>query len=737
MNPTDVIKVEDINSIPHVRIKLKELIGDIEEHSSQSQQIMEGLSDRVKTLEQQLSATYASVTATAQTTAVTDVLPAIGEINKVYRVGNWDGSQFDASAYSEYAWNGSQYVHLSTKTQIGEVFDISAYHATGGELAKYADLAAALDSNNGGGVPQSLQEGGMSVKFVQSSDNKYVQFRYMLQYKNTTAGNRNFTNTANWQGIDVSPSRNSINLVESGGVNQSIVEIRGLLLASSDFEQGTIDSHGEDEESSTRIRTKDKIYLKKDSTITFAPSSAQMISMVLYIGDSSEQIGRWIKEKEKYTVEQDCYIRFLVRNDNGIIPSDFDSTIQIEGLITNCERKINDIEKVLFNSPTNIDYTDFEQGNYNSSGNKGSSTTRIRTSNRFAVTKGAIIVLTVGYDRMINVGKYINNAYSVGSWINISSTLVIDEDCDVVFQVRKTVSSDTITPSECDCSVAVYGYSNMIIDLYNGKKKGTSNYPTKLKYTNKFLSFAHRGDAAEAPENTIPAFVMAYKNEFDGIETDIKFTSDGVCVLCHDDTIDRTSDGTGTISSMTYQQLLQYDFGSWKGEQWTGTKIPTYEEMLLCCRTLGLKVYLEIKTSISQAQADNLVKLAKQYRMFDNITFFCNGSSYSRLTVFRDADPRSRIGYSLMEGVTSISDSVLQDILGLRTGYNEVVVTKYPYTEITDSIINTLKANNLPLSYSVLPADGDINLPAYVNEAITNGVKYNDVLKNSYLSIVE
>ena len=122
---------------------------------------------------------YVSVTATAQTTAVTDLLPTTGAADTIYRVGNWDGSQYDPSVYSEYAWNGSQYVHLSTKTQIGEVFDISAYHATGGTLATYADLSSALDSNNGGGVPQSLQKGGMSVKYVQSSDNKYVQYRLM------------------------------------------------------------------------------------------------------------------------------------------------------------------------------------------------------------------------------------------------------------------------------------------------------------------------------------------------------------------------------------------------------------------------------------------------------------------------------------------------------------------------------------------------------------------------------
>lgn len=71
-------------------------------------------------------------------------LPATGAVDTIYRVSNWDGTQQDPTVYSEYAWNGEGYVHLSTKTQIGEVFDISAYHATGGELAKYADLASAL-----------------------------------------------------------------------------------------------------------------------------------------------------------------------------------------------------------------------------------------------------------------------------------------------------------------------------------------------------------------------------------------------------------------------------------------------------------------------------------------------------------------------------------------------------------------------------------------------------------------
>ena len=102
-------------------------------------------------------------------------LPATGSKDTVYRVSNYNGStsQVDASVYSEYAWNGSQYIFLCVKSQIGEVFDISVYNNN----AKYADLAAAL--NGGANIPQSLQKGGMSVKFVHTSDNKYVQCRLM------------------------------------------------------------------------------------------------------------------------------------------------------------------------------------------------------------------------------------------------------------------------------------------------------------------------------------------------------------------------------------------------------------------------------------------------------------------------------------------------------------------------------------------------------------------------------
>lgn len=91
---------------------------------------------------------------------------------------------------------------------------------------------------------------------------------------------------------------------------------------------------------------------------------------------------------------------------------------------------------------------------------------------------------------------------------------------------------------------------------------------------------AHRGASEVAPENTLAAFRQAVRMGTDGIECDIHATKDGVYVVCHDDTIDRTSNGSGRIAEKTYAELCHYDFGSWKDMQFAGEKLPTLEQML-------------------------------------------------------------------------------------------------------------------------------------------------------------
>lgn len=91
---------------------------------------------------------------------------------------------------------------------------------------------------------------------------------------------------------------------------------------------------------------------------------------------------------------------------------------------------------------------------------------------------------------------------------------------------------------------------------------------------------AHRGATAYTPENTIAAFDLAVDMKADYIEIDVQRSKDGELVLIHDTTVDRTTDGTGKVGDLTLEQLRSLDAGSWKGEQFAGVPIPTFEEIL-------------------------------------------------------------------------------------------------------------------------------------------------------------
>jgi glycerophosphoryl diester phosphodiesterase len=76
------------------------------------------------------------------------------------------------------------------------------------------------------------------------------------------------------------------------------------------------------------------------------------------------------------------------------------------------------------------------------------------------------------------------------------------------------------------------------------------------------LIYAHRGASAHAPENTISAFLLAIEHGADGIEFDVKVTRDGRVIVLHDQTLQRTTTGSGDLKSFTYDELRKLDAGS-------------------------------------------------------------------------------------------------------------------------------------------------------------------------------
>ena len=108
------------------------------------------------------------------------------------------------------------------------------------------------------------------------------------------------------------------------------------------------------------------------------------------------------------------------------------------------------------------------------------------------------------------------------------------------------------------------------------------------------LRVAHRGASARAPENTLAAFREAIRLGADAIELDVQLSADGVPMVIHDDTVDRTTNGHGAVAAITSRDLRRLDAGAWFSSRFRGERIPTLEEALEFARgRCGLNI--EIK----------------------------------------------------------------------------------------------------------------------------------------------
>ena len=119
---------------------------------------------------------------------------------------------------------------------------------------------------------------------------------------------------------------------------------------------------------------------------------------------------------------------------------------------------------------------------------------------------------------------------------------------------------------------------------------------------------AHRGASKDAPENTIPAFKEAWLQGADAIEGDFHLTSDGEIVCVHDANIRHYTQQNLEVQNLTLAELKQFDFGRWHDKQFTGTKIPTFKEVIATIPK-EKRIFIEIKSD-----AQLVPKLLEQIR---------------------------------------------------------------------------------------------------------------------------
>lgn len=105
----------------------------------------------------------------------------------------------------------------------------------------------------------------------------------------------------------------------------------------------------------------------------------------------------------------------------------------------------------------------------------------------------------------------------------------------------------------------------------------------------------HRGVAAYAPENTIEGIHTAADMAVEWVELDVKITKDQVPMIFHDDTLDRTTNGSGLFANLTFEEIRNFECGSWFADSFAGIRIPTLEEALEAVIDRNLGLNLEIK----------------------------------------------------------------------------------------------------------------------------------------------
>lgn len=247
-------------------------------------------------------------------------------------------------------------------------------------------------------------------------------------------------------------------------------------------------------------------------------------------------------------------------------------------------------------------------------------------------------------------------------------------------------------------------------------------------------SINHRG-WHECPENTLVAYKQSKIHGFDAGECDVRFTSDNIPVLLHDQSINRTArnaDGTTisdtiNISSITYEQALEYDFGIYKDSDYAGTKIPTLAQYLTLCRNIGLSPYIEVEAGFSAAKHKIIADTVISCGVVDEVTFISSDSD--ALINIMQYIPYARYGLipwtydsTYLATAVSMFNSMAEVFLDLDR------------TQITAEVVAECSEANVPIEAWTPNASQILALNAYVSGFTSNDAVAREVLYNSEIS---
>jgi len=166
---------------------------------------------------------------------------------------------------------------------------------------------------------------------------------------------------------------------------------------------------------------------------------------------------------------------------------------------------------------------------------------------------------------------------------------------------------------------------------------------------------AHRGYSARAPENTLVAIEAAIEAGADAVEFDLHVTRDGVPVLFHDATLERTTDGEGPLAAMSLDDLRSLDAGAWFAAFFAGEPVPSLDEALGHIDARLGRVYPEVKGYGRPEDLDRMVDLVVERGQLDRTVFI--SMDWPALERMRERHEALRIGY-IVEEATRARDGL-------------------------------------------------------------------------------
>lgn len=305
-------------------------------------------------------------------------------------------------------------------------------------------------------------------------------------------------------------------------------------------------------------------------------------------------------------------------------------------------------------------------------------------------------------------------------WSDCTSVFVTYR-ADIKMYVDQRNKSDALEQYNIDASV----FGNVRNELF-------------LQEGANVIAVAHRGLSNIAPENTLPAYKAAKTAGFLVAETDVDWTSDGVPVLLHDPSINRTArnaDGTSLsstvyIKNITYAEALTYDFGIYRGEQFAGTKIPTFEQFISLCKNLGLMPYIELKLNTQTAeQTQILIQTVIEYGMINRVAWLSN---YEALLLQVLAVHQTANVQLIASELTSGRIAAVNNIKSIYPAVNLTLCCQASSLSVSD--YETIKGLGVALNVWVLDTVPEITaINPYVSSVTSNALNAATVLREAEL----